>query len=86
MVGIEGDVVVDRVPLDEVLEAGEPVADAVIAGGLGDLVVRPLRQANDVDGDEVLGSSLLLGVTPGTPPRSIGCVGSYGLVGTAAAV
>ena len=61
LVGIERDVVVDQVPLDEVLEAGRPVADALVPGGFGDLVVGPLRQPHDVEGNEVLGSGLLLG-------------------------
>ena len=49
--------------------------------GLGRLVVGALRQAQQRDRDQVLGPGLLLGVTPSTPPRSIGFVGSYSLAG-----
>ena len=65
MIRVEADVVVDRVPLDEVFETGQAITDAVISGGLGDLVVGPLRQAHDVDRHEVLGGGLLLGRDPG---------------------
>ena len=65
MVGIERDVVVDPVPLDEVLESGQAVADALEPGSLGNLVVAPLREAHDVEGDQVLGGGLLLGCDPG---------------------
>jgi len=41
-VGIEDDVVVDPVPLDEVLVTGGAVADAAEAGCLGHPVVAPL--------------------------------------------
>ena len=61
VVGVEHDVVVDPVPLDEVLVAGDAVADAAEAGRLGDPVVAPLRQVDQGDRDQVLGGRLLLG-------------------------
>ena len=65
-VGVEPHVVLDPVPLHVVLDAfaGLGVSDRVEPGGLGDRRVGPLRQANDVDGDEVLGKRLLFGCHP----------------------
>ena len=81
VVGIERYVVVDRSQWMKCSKPVEAVADAVVAGGLGRLVVGPLREADDVDRDEVLSGACCSGVTPGTPPRSIGLrrvVGSGG--------
>ena len=61
MIRVEGDVVVDPVPLHVVLVAGGGVTDRVEAGGLGDLRVGPLRQVGQRAGDERLGERLLLG-------------------------
>jgi hypothetical protein len=61
---VEDVLVVDPVPLDEVLVPGEAVADRVEPGRLGDLRVRPARQAPERDGDQVLGRRLLLGRHP----------------------
>ena len=65
MVGVEEDVVVDPVPLDEVLVPGGAVADRAEAGGLGDGRVGPLRESLERVGDQVLGERLLLGADTG---------------------
>ena len=76
VVGVERDVVVDPVPLDEVLVAGGRVADAAEAGGLGDPVVAPLGEATRVTAIRFSAAACCSGVTPGVPLRSIGWVGS----------
>ena len=47
-----------------------PVATAVSVSAYFSVLHRPF--------DQVFGSGLLLGVTPGTPETSIGCAGSHG--------
>ena len=81
-VRVEDCAVVEVGDVDEVLVTGDGVADRAEAGRLGDLVVRELREASERDRDQVLGACLLLGVTPSTPPRSIGSAGSYFFGGT----
>ena len=65
------------------LVAGEPVADACQPRAVGHRGIGELRKPGERDRDEVLGPGLLLGVTPSTPLKSIGFVGSYGVGGTA---
>ena len=74
MIGVEGDVVVDPVPLDVVLVAGRTVTDALESRLLGNRGVRPLRQVAQRRRHEVLRERLLLGThswRPGEVDRQL---------------